>query len=149
MLRKSSKMATNVGATFPFMLAPLFPQEIRGSLEEKAPGNLFEMTVWSDTRTTLFWVFAEDSCSLLYGNDKQEGRSVGRCNMVQWLGSEASLRTCWEIFHHQRSSDDSLQGQRGGSRLLCTHPKENLLSSTQQSPNDILPILCHMDCVPD
>lgn len=59
---------------------------------------------------------------------KQGERNVGKCNMVGWLGSEASMRTCWEKFHHQRSSDDNVRGQPCSSGLLCTHPKEELFS---------------------
>lgn len=54
-----------------------------------------------------------------------------------WLGSEASVHTRGGKFHQQRSSDDNVQGQpvAAGS---CT-PQENLLSPTQQPPNNTSP----------
>lgn len=76
MVRKSSKMKTVLDATLSFILAPfsLYGKCIRRSLEEKAPGDFCEVTVWPGTCTTVFWVFATDPCSLLNVNDKRGGK---------------------------------------------------------------------------
>lgn len=104
---------------------------------------------WNDSRldTCTLWVFATDSCSLLNVNNKTGGKEC-RKMWQGWLGSEASLHTCWEKCHHQRSSDDNVQGQPSHSWLFAHTPRKNCSLCTLQSSNDRSPVLRDIDCSP-
>lgn len=136
-LRKSSKTKT-VDATLSFILASfLFLQEMyQAFTERKGTRQLFvKLTVWSGTCTTLFWVFATDSCSLPNMNDKTAGKECRK--IVTWLDGLAQKHTCT----HARTNSTTRGHQKTafkGSCLAAAH------LHTPQRKTVLFPLFAHL-----